>query len=115
MNKQDKISAIIDNHLETARDIAINEVIRMARQLMRNHKNLHEFIIAMGSYFFIDDNNDTIETTDQLMNKSYEYYTVDSFKYFKPLNDFISKWDDTLKLTGEGIRFTADGEIITDW
>jgi hypothetical protein len=49
------------------------------------------------------------------MNKSYEYYTVDSFKYFKPLNDFISKWDDTLKLTGEGIRFTADGEIITDW
>jgi hypothetical protein len=112
MNKQNNK---IQKHIELAREIALNEVIRMARQIMKEHKNLKWFYLSMGSYFFDDKFGETIGTNDQTMNNNYEYNIVDKYKYFKSLNEFMLDWDNELKLSGEGIRFTATGKIETDW
>lgn len=86
---------------DTARQLLMDEVIATARQIMTDHPKLQEFLIAMGDWFFIgkDDQN----------------YDDRKLHYLKPFADFIGKWDDIFRLTGEGIRFTKDGEIVTKW
>lgn len=98
--------------------IALKEVERLARKVLKEHPNLDEFIMCMGSYFFTykdKTNKDHLSGYEQRVNKSWQYYTVDSRAYLKPLNNFISKWNEVLKITGEPMRFTAEGPIITDW
>lgn len=108
-------------HLKQADTIAIKKTEKLARTILRNHPHLHEFVMCMGTYFFTakekdaDGNSKIIDTTERRMNASYDYYIVDSFKYFRALNDFIADWDDTLKITGTPMRFTAKGKIKTNW
>jgi len=47
-------------HLETADKIAADEMIRIARSIMANNSKIDYFIIAMGSYFFVDKAGETI-------------------------------------------------------
>lgn len=90
-------------------------VIAEARRIMKKHPHLVEFIMAMGTFYFVDKNNEIVDTTVSEMNASYNYVTKDSFAYFKKLNDFIGEWNEYLKLTGAGIRFKVSGKIVTDW
>ena len=92
MNKQNNK---IQKHIELAREIALNEVIRMARQIMKEHKNIKWFYLAMGSYFFDNEFGEIIDTNDQIMNND----RVDKYKYFKSLNEFMLDWDNELKLS----------------
>jgi hypothetical protein len=72
--------------------------------------------MAMGSYFFTyKDGRADLQPMAQKMNKSFNYYYEDSKPYLKPLNDFISEWDKSLKMTGGAMRFTANSQKITDW
>lgn len=106
----------IDYHYKMAEKIASKKVEIMARKILANHPYLNEFIMAMGSYFFTVKNSDRhINPTTQKMNASWEYYYVDTFNYLKPLNKFIHKWNDVLKITGDPMRFTAKGKKITNW
>ena len=72
-----------------------------ARSILRRNKTIKEFVMAMGSAFFYSRDGDVLELDDR--------------KSFKPLKDFIEEWDDLLKITGEPMRFTADGPKVTDW
>lgn len=111
--------AAIQEHYSKACEIASNVVEKMARQILSEHKELDEFIMAMGSYFFTYTDKkrqeDHLQAYTQKMNKNWEYYYDDSQDFLKPLNKFIGEWDNYLKITGEGMRFTATGVKETDW
>lgn len=102
MNKEIQI------HYNRACEIALLEMEKLAREILRKNKTLKEFVNAMGSCFFTTYEGDTIDL--------WEYGTSRLTKpSFKKLADLIMEWDDYLKLTGEPMRFTATGEKITDW
>lgn len=116
-----RINKKIEKQYEIARQMAVDEMIRLARKILKKYPHLDEFVIAMGTCFFtlkdkfgsVYDNH--ISMREQYMKKDYSYGTRLTYQYFKPLDEFISEWNEIFKLTGEGIRFKAEGEIITDW
>ena len=115
-----RINSEISKKYEDVRKIAVDEMIRLARNILKNHKRYDECIIAMGVIYFTikGDKNpctNTVDLNKETMDKSFGYTYSLTYKYLKPLADFISEWDGVLKLTGEGIRFRANGEIVTDW
>lgn len=105
----------VDLHYQKAVDMALWEVEMMARDILEQHKNLKYFVMAMGTYYFVDKKENIIDTTEEYMTANYHYRWRDSKPYFANLNEFIGKWDSVLKLTGNPMKFTATGEIITDW
>lgn len=76
-------------------------VEEMARDILRRHKNLRRFVMAMGSCFFEDKDGNTISTYER--------------SYLKTFDDFLNVWDDRIKITGCPMHFTADGPKITNW
>lgn len=95
-----KKKSIIEDKYREARYLALVQVEEMARDILKKHPNLGEFIMGMGTWTFTFANGDTV---------------YDEMKYMKKLSDFISEWDEYLKLTGEPMRFTANGRKVTDW
>lgn len=94
----------IEKLIREAKRLAIEHIEQKARQIMRTHPNLKEFVMAMGSATFTAN-----------VNGREELLSLDERIYFKSLNDFIEEWDDSIGLLGEPMRFTVDGPIITDW
>lgn len=114
--KLDKVSKLIDAQLLKVSLLASAEIERLARKVLREHKSLKSFTMAMGTFFFEDHKGNVIESYDMVHNWKMDTYTrKDTFLYFKPLNDFIMKWDEELKVTGDPMHFTATGEKITEW
>jgi hypothetical protein len=85
-----------------ATGMALHNIEWAARDILRKHANLGEFVMAMGVATFTDrQTGDTIE--------------LGSRAYMATLDGFIGRWDNCLKLTGNPMRFTAYGPTITDW
>lgn len=106
----------VADYYEKASETASKVVEKMARKILIEHPELDEFVMAMGSYFFTYKNRSgNLSPMTQKMNKSWNYYYEDSEPFLKPLNDLISKWDKVLKITGDSMRFTANGEKRADW
>ena len=95
-------------HYNKACELASLKVEQIARQILVEHKELDEFIMAMGSYFFT-------YKSKKRKDEHLSGYTEDSEPFLRPLNDFISEWDNYLKITGDAMRFTATGVKVTDW
>ena len=98
----------VADYYKKAEKTASEVVEKMARQILREHPELDRFVMAMGTYFFVDKNDNNIDTFDSIVSDDLE-------KAFEPLNTFIGEWDDVLKITGEAMTFTADGIKITEW
>jgi hypothetical protein len=81
--------------------LALQEVEDRARRILRRHPPLTEFCMAMGTAFFVTTGGSTLGTDDRA--------------YMRSLDDFLREWDDFLHLTGHPMRFTADGDVVTDW
>jgi hypothetical protein len=96
-------------------DLAADVVEKMARQILREHPELNEFVMAMGTYFFTYKEGGNLDPISSKMNSSYNYVYYDTEPFLKPLNDFIGEWDSRLKITGDAMRFTADGIKVADW
>ena len=104
----------IESQLDNAYLLACNEVERLARKILVNHKNLDMFFMASGVYLFKHKNGDNVFTyVYKDINGS--YCKVDTRKYFADLNRFIDKYDEKLGLRGTPMRFTAKGPKITNW
>lgn len=94
-------------HLQ-ASEAASAFVEQEARAILRGHSNLHEFIMGMGIWCFTlvkadgSDDHPTINDEPRYVSHS-------------RLARFISKWDEYLKITGEPMRFTADGPVVREW
>lgn len=98
-----KKSHSIEYYYNKAFKLAINKTENMARRILKQHPNLDEFIIGMGSWSFTRKNGD-IE--------------IDTFSPIKYVNNFASlmnKWDELFHITGTPMRFTAKGKKVTDW
>ncbi len=105
----------VADYYEKAEKTASEVVEKMARQILREHPELNEFVMAMGTYFFTYKEGGNLDPISSKMNSSYNYVYYDTEPFLKPLNDFIGEWDSRLKITGDAMRFTADGIKVTDW
>jgi len=88
-----------EEHYDAACSMALEEVERYARKILKDNPDIHEFIMGMGTWDF----------------KSNEKWLDNEDPRFEPLLDLISKWDKSLYITGNPMRFTATGPKITDW
>lgn len=87
------------------RSAALVVIETMARGvLVRNEGKVSEFVMGMGYFSFSDMNGESMWQHQMAELDGYD-----------ELNDFIGPLDEELKLTGEAMKFTKDGETITDW
>lgn len=91
----------IRDHLDEAGRLALAEVERMARELLAKHRELDEFVMAMGTVFFTLRNGNDVSLEERA--------------YMKRLNQFICEFDGQLGLTGSPMRFKHNGPTITEW
>lgn len=96
-------------HYDRAHDLAMIEVINMARKILRDHPKFTKFTMAMGIYGF----NFTAPGARESTSWPLECSIVPM--YMRRLVKFISHWDDVLKLTGDAVTFSATGPIIRRW
>jgi hypothetical protein len=102
MNHQSQILLpIINDYYERASNLAIKAIEHEARELLKNNSDLKEYVQAMGSGFFINNNHEIID--DEQMNELDEFFEM--------------LWDlnDKFNVLGYPMRFTTEGKIITDW
>ena len=78
-------------------DFLIEKVRQKARAILSNNKNLDEFTMCMGVYFF--------------SNKGEIQYGYEN-KFF---DDFMSKYDGDEKLTAFAMSFKKGGKEINHW
>jgi hypothetical protein len=100
MNKQQTLKQIEELY-ESASLLALKLIESEARKLLRNHNSLNEFVMAMGSTFFIDKHGEVVDNW--------------RFKYIEQFTDLINDLDDRFHITGTPMRFTANGPIVTNW
>lgn len=103
---ENSASGLLSWHLEEMQRIALAEVERMAREIMRKHPSLREFVMAMGVWFF---------TQQQRHGRPDRKVDEQDVRHLAGLGRFIDSWDRVLHLTGTPMRFTVDGPVITDW
>ncbi len=109
MDKPPTLAQIAASY-DQARALAITLLEHRARAVMRSHRNCAEFICCMGSAFFVVKRAGAL---DGEINVD----PCDSYApaYMGRVAELINEWDDYLKLTGEGFRFTADGPVNRNW
>ncbi len=96
----------IDNLLNEANKIAMKEVERLARKVMKERPNLKTFCMAMGGICFYDKDGPLRRMDNQPYTRT----------YLKPIESFVEEFDYALKLTGQGLRLDSHaGPVITDW
>ena len=88
--------------LNECTEIAIKRIESLARNILVDNKQTNEFIMAMGSFFFTSKLGDVI-------------YDKEDLRGYKKLEDFIYSLPKDLCITGEPMRFTKNGPVITDW
>lgn len=108
-----KLKEKISNYYDSAFDLSIQLVEKLARQFLKDNSQFDEFVMAMGSWFFTykvgvrDHNGDKVKKGNTCCH--------DVLPNMKEICDFIDEWDMVLKITGYPMRFTASGNVITDW
>ena len=91
---------VIQAHLDAASDLAINELERRARQVLKRSPKL-SFCMAMGSASFYWD-GEPMDDNDRA--------------YFKPVFDLLDEFNSALSLTGYPMRIdSADAPITKVW
>jgi hypothetical protein len=93
--------AKINKLYDRAGELAIELIEFEARQILKKHSNLNEFIMCMGSSFFTDKNNDPIGNWE--------------LKYLKPFNDMVDELNEKFNILGHPMRFTANGKVKNNW
>lgn len=91
----------IESLMDQAREKAVSLIESEARKIMKKYSMPTEFIMAMGSTFFLDKHGKVME--------HWEY------KYLEKFNEMVNDLDYDLHITGTPMRFTATGAVITDW
>jgi hypothetical protein len=102
------VQSLIAEHVAAARVVALEWIESCARTVLHEHDDLREFIMGMGTAFF------TYRTDRRVLDLIVELDDP-THEYLQPLCAVIDNWDECLQLTGEPMRFTADGPKITEW
>lgn len=103
MRVENRIRALLDE----AHDIAIAEIERRARQIMKQHKRCAAFCMGMGIATFYDRSGDSIG--EDWGPRQYPQYLI---KFMR----FIDEFDGELHLTGTPMKIVGhDGVMRHDW
>jgi hypothetical protein len=87
--------------------MALSLIEKRARAILAAHPTLDEFVMGMGGWLFTKRNGD-----DYISTVYREYIP----SYAKSFTEMMDEFDDLeLKVTGESMRFTADGPIVREW
>lgn len=94
----------IDKLLEEAERLVWIEIEKEVHKILLSKRNRAvTFITAMGGYFFVDDENES----------------MDEKRWMSPIDNIYDQYNQQFKMYGAGIRWdlNADGEVIksTDW
>lgn len=90
-------------------------LVELARKTMRRCSTLHEFVIGMGEWFFVDKNGNYISLEEYRSSSVSDYWNLRPDKRVTEVADFIGKWDSVFHLTGASMKFTKNGPITRDW
>jgi len=102
MTAAKKIYSLLDD----AFVVAITEVEKKARAILKRHKRCASFCMAMGSATFYEADGTPLG----------ESYTANYPAYLKEFDAFIGEFDGALRLTGYPMKLKAhDGDVVTDW
>lgn len=89
----------IDLKIKKVHNLLELETIRICRNFIKDqNNNAHSFTIAMGTYFFCDEDNNIL---NDLECKNFE--------------SFLDKYNAEFKITGNPMNFKATGKIIRQW
>lgn len=86
---------------------AFTLIERKARAILRNHPDLDEYVMAMGGWFFTGK-----DRSHDISTSSRDYIPW----YARPFERMMDAFEEMeLKVTGEPMRFTANGPVVSDW
>lgn len=97
--------------------IASRFVEQEARTILRQHPNLNEFVMGMGHAFFTRKIGSR-DSTGVVVTEDFDVIQEDDAPHYiknSPLMRFIEEWDTDLCITGEPMRFTANGRVVRNW
>lgn len=96
-----KIERVLAQHYRTLFTLALQEVERLARLIMKRY-NFTGFVMAMGDAFFVDQQGSQVEDRDPRVAS---------------LVNFLDRWDNVLRLTGTPMKIIGrwNAPIITKW
>jgi hypothetical protein len=97
MNRQIKQSRQL---YEQAQTLAESELMRVARKILKKNRDFREITVAMGAWNFVDREGNPIARNDPRIR---EFVEVSEY-YEEMFDNSYGPW-----------RFTATGEIITNW
>jgi hypothetical protein len=105
------VNDTLDLMYKTMQSMAIKEVERLARKIMKANPEITGFCNAMGSTSFYE----TCPETEEEGAKTHEPIG-DYDARVKEMDDFIRKWDRELRISGHPMKLKShDGELLTDW
>lgn len=96
--KGEVTEADLEKAYTKARTIGLALVEKYAREALRKAPEFEEFVMSNRTWGFTPHASDFIW-----------------MEVSEPLLDLFQKWDGVLKLTGEPMRFTADGPVRREW
>lgn len=112
----------IQAHIDRADKAAIKLIERLARRVMREHPECKEFVMAMGSASFTVEytrdygDGDTLDVTEYWsVNGLWTDGWMDRPDWLAPLVEVFDNFEDSLRLSGSPMRFTARGPVQHDW
>jgi hypothetical protein len=121
---------IAEKYHQKACDEAYQEMLRVAREIMKEEPDLVEFVNAMGGWFFVPNPAGTkcwwcepdekcleCEGTGRMKpgDTLIDEHRTNWYPVVKKMVDFIDKWNDEFHLTGIPVRISAGGRIIRNW
>lgn len=105
MNTTEEVTKEIEALMVQAEILAVAHAEKLARiVLASNRRKVKGFVMAMGTFFFTDNKGEVLWE-----------WEAEKLKGYEELDNFISDWDSTLKITGSAMRFTEKSETTTDW
>jgi hypothetical protein len=96
----------IDKWFNDASDMAITVIESKARNILKQHSNLNEFVMCMGTFFF---------TSKKQINFSTNNIIDPVFKYMEPFYEMVWELNERFNVTGCPMRFTVNGKVISNW
>ena len=115
--KDPKRQGVVDHYMK-ASELAAEYVEQEARKILVEYADLHEFIMAMGSWHFTWKKGVVDHNGFEVLGRNQDNIILDGDLECidnSDLASFMAEWDDALKITGEAMRFTATGKLRRDW
>lgn len=91
----------IKHYQENIETISKRLIEREAREILRKHPALVEFVMAMGTCMFKDKHNVIVD--------------LEGKQYLKEFSELVGELNDACMVCGNPMRFTVDGPVVTDW